>query len=200
MDNELIQQIALLLGVGLGSGFNVYLTMLILGLSGLTGNFVLPEQLEFLQNPLIIGLAGILYLTEFSIDKIPGLDSLWDSVHTFVRVPLGAVFGADIMAESGALVEALGAVSGGVLASSTHLVKSGTRALINTSPEPASNWTASVSEDVAVFGGLWAALNYPLVWIVVTVLIIILIIWLLPKIWRGIKFVFRKIKSFFTKS
>lgn len=200
IDSELIQQVALLLAIGLGSGVNVYLTMLMLGIGSMTGNYTLPTELEFLANPLIIALAGIMYIAEFGVDKVPGLDSVWDSIHTFIRIPMGAVLGADVFAESMILGETIGAITGGALATSTHVVKSGSRAMINTSPEPFSNWTASVSEDVAVFTALWAALNHPVVWIGVAIICIIIIVWVVPKLWRGIKFIVRKISSLFSKS
>jgi hypothetical protein len=199
MDADLIQSVAIALGIGLGGGFNIYATMLMLGVSGATGGVVLPEELEILQNPLIIGVTGLMYGMEFFADKVPGLDSAWDALHTFIRIPLGALLAGDALAEYGLLAETLSMILGGTLTSATHFTKAGTRAVINTSPEPMSNWTASVSEDAMVFGGLWAALNHPVVWIVVAIVIIGLIIWLLPKLWRGIKFVFRKIGKIFGK-
>jgi hypothetical protein len=199
MDADLIQSVAIALGIGLGGGFNIYATMLMLGVSGATGGVVLPEELEILQNPLIIGVTGLMYGVEFFADKVPGLDSAWDALHTFIRIPLGALLAGDALAEYGLLAETLSMILGGTLTSATHFTKAGTRAVINTSPEPMSNWPARVSEDAMVFGGLWAALNHPVVWIVVAIVIIGLIIWLLPKLWRGIKFVFRKIGKIFGK-
>ncbi len=199
MDANLIQATALALGIGLGGGFNIYATMLVLGLSGITGNVTLPTELQVLQNPLVIGAAGLMYGVEFFADKIPGFDSVWDSLHTFVRIPLGALLAGDAMAEYGVITETVAMIVGGSLSSATHFTKAGTRAIINTSPEPLSNWTASVSEDVMVFTGMWAAINHPVVWIVVAIVAISLMVWLIPKLWRGIKLIFRKIASLFGK-
>jgi hypothetical protein len=197
MDTDLIQATALALGIGLGGGFNIYATILVLGISGITGNVALPSELEILQNPLVIGAAGLMYGVEFFADKIPGFDSIWDSLHTFIRIPLGAILAGDAMAGFGPVAETISMIVGGGLTSATHFTKAGTRAIINTSPEPVSNWTASVSEDVAVFGGMWAAINHPVIWIGVSVIAVVLMIWLIPKLWRGIKLIFRKIAGLF---
>ena len=140
-----------------------------------------------------------MYGIEFIADKIPGFDSVWDAVHTFIRIPLGAFLASYAMADMGVVAETAGLIIGGSLSGATHMTKAGARAIINTSPEPLTNWTASISEDVAVFAGLWAAINHPIVWISVALVIILLLVWILPKIWRGIKFVFKKIKGLFSK-
>lgn len=199
MDADLIQATALALGIGMGSGFNIYATMLVLGLSGATGGMVLPDELEVLQNPLVIGAAGLMYGVEFFADKIPGVDSAWDSIHTFVRIPLGALLAGDAVAEYGVVTETVAMIIGGGLTSATHFTKAGTRAIINTSPEPVTNWTASITEDVMVFTGMWAAINHPVIWIIVAVIAIALMVWLIPKLWRGIKLIFKKIASLFGK-
>lgn len=197
MDADLIQTTALALGIGLGGGFNIYATILVLGVSGMTGNVALPNELEILQNPLVVGAAGLMYTVEFFADKIPGFDSVWDSVHTFIRIPLAALLAGDAMAEFGPVAETVTMVIGGGLSSATHFTKSGTRAIINTSPEPVTNWTASISEDVAVFGGMWAAINHPVIWIGIAVITILLMVWLIPKLWRGIKLIAKKIANLF---
>ncbi len=197
MDADLIQTTALALGIGLGGGFNIYATILVLGVSGMTGSVALPNELEILQNPLVIGAAGLMYIVEFFADKIPGFDSVWDSVHTFIRIPLAALLAGDAMAEFGPVAETVTMVIGGGLSSATHFTKSGTRAIINTSPEPVTNWTASISEDVAVFGGMWAAINHPVIWIGIAVITILLMVWLIPKLWRGIKLIAKKIANLF---
>jgi hypothetical protein len=199
MDNDILQAIALALGVGLGGGFNIYATMLMVGISGATGSVDLPNGLDFLQNPLVIAAAGGMYFIEFFADKIPGFDSLWDSLHTFIRIPLGAMLTGDAVADYGVIAESIGMAAGAGLSSATHFTKSGTRALINTSPEPVTNWTASVSEDVAVFTGVWAAINHPIIWTVIAIITILILVWILPKIWRGIKLVFKKIVTLFGK-
>lgn len=199
MDN--IQAIALLLGAGWASGINLYAAVLVLGWLGSNGQVQLPEGLVFLTHPGILIAAGGMYTLEFFADKIPGIDSLWDIVHSFIRIPGGALLAAGAASglDAGAGVEFMGLLLGGSLAATSHVAKAGTRAVINTSPEPLSNWTASISEDVAVVGGLWTALNYPIVFIILLILFIALVIWLLPKIWGLLKTLFAKIKRPFSK-
>jgi len=188
--SEIANTIALSLGAGWASGLNLYAAILMLGLLQVTGNITLPESLAILSNPFVIGAAGLMYLIEFVTDKIPGLDSVWDSVHTFIRIPAGAMLAAGAVGDLGMGAEMAAMLIGGGLATGSHATKAGGRVLINTSPEPFSNWTASVSEDVAVFGGLWAALNHPFIFLGLLAAFILLMVWLLPKLWRGIKQVF----------
>lgn len=189
--------IALSLGAGWASGINLYAAVLMLGYMGLTGRLDLPEPLQILSDPLVMLAAGVMYLVEFFADKIPGVDSAWDTLHTFVRIPAGAMLAAGAMGDIGAGAELAGALVGGGLAASTHAAKAGGRVLINTSPEPFTNWGASLGEDVAVIAGLWTALNHPVLFLVLLVVFVVLLIWLLPKLWRGIKRVFRAIGRLF---
>jgi len=195
--HELTRTIALTMGLGWASGVNLYAAILVLGVMGVTGNIQLPENLLVLENPLVLGAAGLMYAVEFFADKVPGLDMGWDAVHTFIRIPAGAALAASAVGDVTPAVSIAAGLVGGTLAAGTHATKAGTRALINTSPEPFTNWTASLGEDVAVFAGLWAALNHPVVFLVLLFLFILLVIWLLPKIWRGIKRVFAAIGRFF---
>lgn len=188
--NELTGTIALALGAGWASGLNLYAAILVLGLLGATGNMVLPEHLEILKNPLVIGAAGIMYAVEFFADKIPGADTGWDGIHTFIRIPAGAMLAAGAVGEVDPAVAVAAGILGGGLAAGSHAVKAGSRVLINTSPEPFTNWTASVVEDAAVVAGLWTALNYPWLFLIFLVVFVLLLIWLLPKLWRGIKKLF----------
>ena len=188
------------MGAGWASGINLYLAVLMLGLLEITGNISLPQDLQILSNPMVIGAAGLMYLVEFFADKTPGVDTGWDVVHTFIRIPAGAVLAASAVGDVNPVVELAAAIAGGSIAAGTHAVKSGTRALINTSPEPFSNWTASITEDLAVIAGIWTALYYPWLFITLLVIFILLMIWLLPKIWQGIKKVFSLIVRFFQKS
>lgn len=126
---------------------------------------------------------------------MPGVDSGWDTLQTFIRIPAGAILAAGAVGDVSAGAELAAAIAGGSLAGATHFTKAGTRLAINTSPEPVSNWTASILEDIAVVAGLWAALNHPWVFIVLLGLFILLMIWLLPKIFRAIRAVYRKIRS-----
>lgn len=185
------------MGIAWASGINLYAAVVMLGLLGTTGNIDLPPDLLILQNPLVIAAAGFMYAVEFFADKVPGVDTGWDALHTFIRIPAGAVLAAGAVGDIGAGAELAALIAGGALAGATHATKAGSRALINTSPEPFTNWTASIAEDLAVLGGLWVALNHPLIFIGLLVAFILLMIWLLPKIWRGIKGLARAIGRLF---
>ncbi len=196
---QLITLIALTMGSAWAAGINLYATIAVLGFLGLTGNVILPEQLQVLQHPMVIGAAGLMYVVEFFVDKIPGVDTGWDTIHSFIRIPAGVLLAAGAVGDvNPAMVIVAGILGGGVSATS-HTIKAGSRIMINTSPEPFTNWTASIAEDVAVIGGLWAALHYPLAFIAFFVLFLILAIWLLPKIWQGVKMISRKIAGLFGK-
>ncbi len=185
------------MGIAWASGINLYAAVAMLGLLGATGNIDLPPDLLILQNPLVIAAAGFMYMVEFFADKVPGVDTGWDGIHTFIRIPAGAVLAAGAVGEVGAGAELAALLVGGTLAGATHATKAGSRAVINTSPEPFSNWTASIAEDLAVIGGLWVALHHPWVFIGLLAAFILLMIWLLPKIWRGIKALARNIGRLF---
>ena len=189
--DSLIQTIALTMGVGWACGINLYGTLLALGIMSNTGYIDLPPDLQVVGDPLVIIAAGFMYLVEFFADKVPGIDTGWDTLHTMVRIPAGAILAAGAVGDVSTTAEVAAAIVGGSLAAGTHFTKAGTRVIINTSPEPFSNWGASIGEDIAVFAGLWAALNYPVVFLVLLGLFIILMIWLLPKLLRAIKKVIR---------
>ncbi len=194
---SLINTISLTMGAAWASGINLYATIFMLGILGANNVIALPPSLELLTNPLVIGAAGIMYFVEFFADKIPAVDSTWDAVHTFIRIPLGALLAAGAVGEVNPAVTTAAFLLGGTMAAGTHAAKAGTRVLINTSPEPFTNIAASVTEDVAVVGGLWTALNYPLVFIAFIVAFALFLIWALPKLWRGIKKVFGAIVRLF---
>lgn len=183
----LVATLALTMGSAWASGINLYAALLVLGISGATGNVTLPQELAILENPLVIGAAGVMYFVQFFADKIPGIDSISDAAQTFVRIPAGAMLAAGAVGDVSPALEIAAGILGGGTAATSHATKTGTRLAINTSPEPVSNWTASVSEDVMVFGGLWAALNHPILFLVLFIIFIGLAIWLLPKLWRLIK-------------
>ncbi|RTE66812.1 DUF4126 domain-containing protein [Amphritea opalescens] len=189
--------IALTMGVGWASGINLYATILMLGLAANMGHFELPSGLEIVADPMVLMAAGFMYCVEFFADKIPGVDTGWDTLHTFIRIPAGAALAAGAMGDMNPAVIVAAALVGGSLSATSHAFKAGGRVMINTSPEPVSNWAASITEDLAVFGGLWAALNYPVAFLIALVLFIALVIWLLPKIWRGIKKVFAFLAGLF---
>jgi len=195
--NEITRAIALSMGAAWASGINLYATILVLGALGATQNVVLPEQLHILMNPLVMAGAGLMFVAEFIADKVPGVDTGWDALHTFIRIPAGAVLAAGAVGDVSPALTLTAAILGGGITAGVHATKAGSRALINTSPEPFSNWTASISEDVIVVAGIWTALNHPLLFIGFFILFIGLIIWLLPKIWRGLKRIFAIVAKWF---
>jgi len=189
-----VETIALTMGIRWASGINLYATICMLGLLGTTGHLALPPDLVFLQDPLVIFAAGAMYVIEFFADKVPGFDTAWDVVHTFIRIPAGAILAAGAIGDLAPGAELAAALAGGTLAAGAHATKAGTRAIINASPEPITNWTASILEDVAVIGGLWAAIQNPVLFLVGLAAFFALAIWLLPKIWRGLQRIFRYLK------
>lgn len=152
------------------AGIRVYLTVFGVGLAGFFGWLDLPQALEVAQSPWVLGVSGALAVAEFFADKIPGVDSGWDLLHTLLRVPAGAFLAAAALSPDtgGELSTGMLATGAGV-ALTSHLLKAGSRALLNTSPEPVSNWTASVTEDTAVIGGLALALANPWIALVIVV-------------------------------
>lgn len=196
---EAIQIIALTMGVAWASGINLYATVFMLGLLGSTGHIVLPPGLEVLTDPLVMFAAGLMYCVEFFADKTPGVDSGWDTIHTFIRIPAGAVLAMGAVGDTSQAAELMAFLLGGGLAAGAHATKAGARVLINTSPEPFSNWATSLGEDALVIGGLWAALYHPVVFLVGLVIFVALMIWLLPKIWRGLRVVFAKLRNLFRR-
>ncbi|MEJ2380470.1 MAG: DUF4126 domain-containing protein [Gammaproteobacteria bacterium] len=191
----IVETIALSMGSAWASGINLYATLLVLGYMGATGNIDLPPDLQILTNPLVMVAAGFMYVVEFFADKVPGVDTGWDALHTFVRIPAGALLAAGAVGHAGPAVQLAAMILGGGLAAGTHATKAGTRVLINTSPEPVTNWVASIGEDLSVIAGLWTALHHPWIFLILLLLFIVLMIWLLPRIWRAIKWVFAKLRS-----
>lgn len=184
-----VETIALAMGLGWASGLNLYAALFMLGLLQHTGHMELPPELAVAADPLVMAAAGLMYCVEFFADKVPGVDTAWDAIHTFVRIPAGAILAARAVAPVGEGAELAAALIGGGLAAGSHALKAGSRALINTSPEPVSNWTASITEDLLVIGGLWAALYHPWIFLGLLLVFVLVAAWLMPRIWRGIKHV-----------
>lgn len=196
--NEITDIIALTMGAAWAAGINLYAAIATLGILGATGNMTLPPDLQILANPLVIGAACLMFAVEFVADKMPGVDTGWDTIHTFIRIPAGALLAAGAVGDINPAVSLAAALLGGTLAAGTHGAKAGSRLLINASPEPFTNWTASIVEDIMVIGGIWTAVNHPWFFIVLLVLFILLLIWLLPKLWMGIKMLAAKTKQLFS--
>ncbi len=194
---DITSTIALTMGVAWASGINLYATTFMLGYLGSTGEIVLPPDLQVLTSPLVLGASGFMYCVEFFADKVPGVDTSWDILHTFIRIPAGAILAMQTVGDVHPAVELAALLIGGTLAAGSHAIKTGSRVMINTSPEPFSNWVASIGEDVLVIGGLWTALHNPWLFLIGLVVFILLAAWVLPRIWRGIKRLFQTIRRWF---
>lgn len=192
---DVLTATAMAAGLGWASGVRLYAVLFFLGLLQHAGIYALPQNLQVLAHPTVMAVSGFLFCVEFFADKVPGLDTLWDALHTFIRIPAGAVLAAAAVASGDPALGIAAGLLGGVIAAGTHLTKAGSRALINTSPEPFSNWTASFSEDTLALVGLWTALKYPLVFLALLAVFILLVLWLLPKLWRGLKRVFGALRT-----
>jgi hypothetical protein len=163
------------LGFSLAAGVNLYATVAILGLASRYGWVDLPPQFQVFNHDLVIGAAVVMYLVEFLADKIPYFDSLWDGIHTLIRPVGGALVAVGTLGDASLPVQGLIALLGGTVAAGSHLTKTSTRAVANTSPEPLSNWLLSVGEDAFVVGLGMLALNYPVAALIVTAILIVLI-------------------------
>jgi len=188
---DLAGLLALAAGLGLASGFRLYTTLFVVGLAGNLGWIVLPPGLRLLEQPWMLGAAALMLVLEFFADKIPLLDSVWDTVHTFIRIPAGAALAAMVFGGQGVEWQTAMALLGGTLAAGTHFTKAGTRAIINASPEPFSNVAASFGEDLVALTGLWLMFAHPWLMLALLVLLAAIIVWLLPILWRGIAGVLR---------
>ncbi|MBA3248314.1 MAG: DUF4126 domain-containing protein [Pyrinomonadaceae bacterium] len=192
-----------ILGLGFGaawtSGINLYATVAVLGLLQRYEIAHLPGGLQVLDNPWIIGVALFLYVIEFVADKVPYVDSVWDALHTFIRVPAGALlaFAATTGMELSPAVQIVAFLIGGSLALSTHGTKATVRAAANTSPEPFSNWGLSLAEDVIAVGAIILAVMHPAIIIGVIIIFLLLLVWILPKVIRALRRLFRSAQNFF---
>jgi hypothetical protein len=191
------QILALAMGTAWTSGINLYATVAALGLLQHYKLAHLPGGLHVLDNWLIIGLALFLYAVEFFADKIPYVDTVWDAVHTFIRVPAGAIIAATATSDINPSVQIIALLLGGGLALSTHGAKSTLRVGANLSPEPLTNWTLSVVEDVVAVGAVALAVFSPLAILAVIVVFLLLLVWILPKVWRRIRRMLKAAADFF---
>jgi hypothetical protein len=180
----LLGRLAVAFGPAWASGLNLYAMVATLGLLGRFGGLTLPGDLEVLTNWWVIGIALALYCVEFVADKIPVFDSVWDLVHTFLRVPAGAVVAAAAVGDFSRPVQVIAFLVGGGLALSSHSAKAATRAALNLSPEPVSNIVASLLEDVIAILTTILAFIAPVLVLILLAVAVILTIWLLPKIAR----------------
>ncbi len=197
MDHQLTT-IAIALALAWASGIRLYAVLFLVGLAGQFHWFgwQSPQSLGVLSHPIVLSANGLLLLVEFFADKIPGLDSIWDAAHTFIRIPAGALLAAGVIgAEDGQAWALAAGLIGGTITAGTHFTKAGGRLAINTSPEPVSNWLASFSEEAAVLGGLWIAFQHPAVFLLLLALFILFMIWLIPKLFRFVRAMLRRIAA-----
>jgi hypothetical protein len=187
------QMVALAAALGWASGIRLYAVLFIVGGLGYLGVVDLPHGLALLEHPWVLAASGFMFCVEFFADKIPGVDTVWDFVHTFIRIPAGAALAASVFGDSPAAATFAAAILGGSLAAGSHFAKAGSRAVINTSPEPFSNWAASFGEDLAVGTVLWLAFAHPIAALVVLLCLVAFTIWLIPKIWRFIRKLFDRL-------
>ncbi|TAJ40666.1 MAG: DUF4126 domain-containing protein [Reyranella sp.] len=184
MSAETLAAIAVALGAGWASGLNAYAAVLVLGAAGRFGLVSLPHDLQVLASPWVLGVAALLFALNFFADKIPYVDSINDMLQTFVRIPAGFLLAYGAAGGLSPEVAAVAGLLGGTLAAGTHIAKTGSRALINTSPEPFSNIAASLTEDAAVIGGLALAIAHPITFLCLLAAFVALLVWLLPKLIR----------------
>ena len=189
---------ALAAALGWASGIRLYLVVFITGMAGMLGWIPLPSGLSVLQHPAMLAGSGFMLFVEFFADKIPGVDSLWDMVHTVIRVPAGAALAAGVFGADSAMMGTVAALMGGTLAATAHAAKATTRAAINTSPEPFSNVAMSLAEEGAVMGMLWLATNYPIAFGFVLVLVLALSLVLIVVLMRFLKAAARRVADFFS--
>ena len=194
---EWFSTLSLALGSAWTSGINLYATVSVLGLLQKFGAARLPGGLDVLDNWWIIGIAGFLYLVEFFADKIPYVDTVWDVIHTFIRVPAGAIVAYAATNQTDATVTVIATLLGGGLAFSSHGTKAALRAGANLSPEPVSNWVLSIAEDVLAILGTILAVVAPVLIAIVLVVFLIFFFWFAPKVFRGIRKLFRGIRALF---
>ena len=184
---DIVTPIVMAAGLGWASGLRLYAVLFLLGTLHFLGVITLPPGLEIVAHPAVMTAAGAMFLIEFGADKIPGFDSVWDTFQTFIRIPGGALLAAAAVADQSTALALAAAILGGTLAAGAHFTKAGGRVLINASPEPFSNWAASLTEDALAAGTVWLAFKYPLALLVMLVLLVILMFWLLPKLWRSVR-------------
>ncbi len=187
------QLIALASVLGFASGIRLYAVVFAVGLAGYMQWVPLPAGLQALAHPWVLGASGFMMTVEFFADKVPALDSLWDTVHTLIRIPAGAALAAAVFGGDSATWVTIAALLGGSLAATSHFTKAGGRALINTSPEPVSNVVASTAEDALVGGLLVLVVAFPWLAAGIVLLLVLLALWLLPKLARFIVRLLRRL-------
>ncbi|HRH06088.1 MAG TPA: DUF4126 domain-containing protein [Burkholderiaceae bacterium] len=189
---------ALAAALGWASGIRLYLVVFITGAAGMLGWIPLPAGLHVLQHPAMLSASGFMLFVEFFADKIPGVDSLWDMVHSVIRVPAGAALAAGVFGADSATMGTVAGLMGGALAATSFATKATTRAAVNTSPEPFSNVAVSLAEEGAVMGMMWLATNYPVTFGITLFVVLVLSIWLVIVLFKYLKAVLNRLKNWFS--
>ena len=192
---DLLQTLSLAVGAAWLSGIRLYALVATLGLLGKFGSLALPSTMQVLENPWVIGVSSALFIIEFVADKVPVVDSVWDAVHTFIRIPAGAVLAAAAFGDYDPTVKVVAGLIGGTLAFGSHATKATTRAAVNTSPEPASNVAVSLVEDVYAFGSTLAAVFFPILLLVIVAVGVIIALFMLPRLAKFAKKIFSRTPS-----
>jgi hypothetical protein len=196
---DMAQLMALAAALGWASGIRLYLVVFITGLAGMLGWLPLPSGLQLLQHPVMLAGSGFMLFVEFFADKIPGVDSLWDMVHSVIRVPAGAALAAGVFGADSATMSSVAGLLGGALAATSFATKASTRAAVNTSPEPFSNIAVSLLEDGLVMGMMWLATNHPVAFGITLAIVLVLSLWLLLALVKYLKAIWRKLSGWFSK-
>jgi hypothetical protein len=192
---DLIHQVAIGAGLAWASGIRLYAVVFLAGLLGYFNVIHLPSGLQVLMHPVVLITSGAMFLLEFFADKIPGFDSVWDAIHTFIRIPAGALLAAATFSDVDPAWMLAAGIIGGTITTGTHLTKAGTRAAINTSPEPFSNWVASFGEEITVLGGIWAMFAHPVAFLIILAAFLVFAAWLIPKVWRALRAVVQRLRA-----
>jgi hypothetical protein len=187
------QLVAMAAALGWASGVRLYAVLFIVGGLGYLGWIPLPGGLGVLTHPFVLAASGFMFVVEFLADKVPGVDTVWDAVQTFVRIPAGAALAASVFGDGSAASALAAAILGGTLAAGSHLTKAGARMAINTSPEPFSNWAASFGEDLAVGVVLWLAWAHPYAALAVLLVLVLAMAWIVPKLFRFVRRLFDRV-------
>jgi len=191
------QLVALAAALGWASGLRLYAVVFFTGLAGWLGWVQLPSGLQVLQHPLVLGASGLMLAVEFFADKIPGLDSLWDAVHTFIRIPAGMALAAGVFGGDSAVWTTIAALLGGTLAATSHAAKATTRAAVNASPEPFSNIALSLLGDAAVPTMLWLAFSHPVWFFVALAIALALMVGLTVALFKFLRALVRSMRARF---
>jgi hypothetical protein len=192
---EALQTLSLAMGTAWTSGINLYATVAVLGIAGRAEMIQLPPGLHVLMDPLVIAVACVMYVIEFFVDKVPYVDSAWDTLHTFIRIPAGAILAARALGPTNPALELAAILAGGTVALAAHGTKAMLRLALNVSPEPFSNWAASVGEDLSVLASIWLIFNHPVVMLLLIAAFFALAVWLIPKLFRLAKRGFQMLRS-----